>query len=98
MPPSCQRLPAQLPGSDTIPGGLSGIETDHRTGGDQATPHPGSDEGKAGHGQQGTCGAKVACVVQAADEVSYPPGCLFKGIPQSPQEPVSQQEREAFDG
>ena len=25
-------------------------------------------------------------------------GCLFKGIPQSPQEPVSQQKREAFDG
>lgn len=41
---------------------------------------------------------KVACAVQAADEVSYPPECLFKGIPQSPQEPVSQQEREAFDG
>lgn len=31
-------------------------------------------------------------------EVSYPTGCLFKGIPQSPQESVSQQEREAFDG
>ena len=42
--------------------------------------------------------AKVTCAVQAADEVSYPPGCLFKGIPQPPQEPVSQQEREAFDG
>lgn len=41
---------------------------------------------------------KAPCAVQAADEVSYPPGCLFKGISQSPQEPVSQQEREAFDG
>lgn len=29
------------------------------------------------------CGAKVACAVQAADEVLYPTGCLFKGIPQS---------------
>lgn len=54
--------------------------------------------GQAWQGQQGTCGAKVACAVQAADEVSYPTGCLFKGISQSPQEPVSQQEREAFDG
>ena len=98
MPPSSQRFSAQLPGCDKVSGGFSGIKADYRTGRGQATPHSGSDEGKAGHGQQGTCGAKVACVVQAADEVSYPPGCLFKGIPQSPQEPVSQQEREAFDG
>ncbi len=29
---------------------------------------------KHGKGQQGTCGAKVACAVQAANEVSYPTG------------------------
>ena len=48
MPPSGQGLPAQLPDCDTVSGGLSGMEADHRTGGGQAAPHPGSDEGKAG--------------------------------------------------